>query len=239
MDEKLLQNTLAEATTEQGFPTKTGLPVRREVTLETGETVMVESVVPEVMATVLGSHFVTPGEKYLDNGKNLNGVVQNYNGNVPNHIETRTLPTKLNYFVGEELDLTGMEVIKVEEDGDVSVITDYTVDIAGRPLTLEDTRATVSYQGLEVYFTITVSEPEPELVSIAVTTPPTKVNYQSGDTFDPTGMVVTATYDDETTEEITDYTYEPSSLAIGDSIITISYEGKTTTQAITVIKNAG
>ena len=52
-------------------------------------------------------------------------------------------------------------------------------------------------------------------------------------------MVVTATYDDETTEEITDYTYEPSSLAIGDSIITISYEGKTTTQAITVIKNAG
>lgn len=79
MDSNLLQNNLAEATTELGFPTKVGLPVRREVTLETGETVFVESVVPEVMAQTLKSHFVTPGEKYLDNGNNLNGVVQNYN----------------------------------------------------------------------------------------------------------------------------------------------------------------
>ena len=79
MDGNLLQNNLAEATTEMGFPTKVGLPVRREVTLETGETVFVESVVPEVMAQTLKSHFVTPGEKYLDNGNNLNGVVQNYN----------------------------------------------------------------------------------------------------------------------------------------------------------------
>lgn len=79
MDGNLLQNNLAEATTELGFPTKVGLPVRREVTLETGETVFVESVVPEVMAQTLKSHFVTPGEKYLDNGNNLNGVVQNYN----------------------------------------------------------------------------------------------------------------------------------------------------------------
>lgn len=158
----LKQNNLAEATTELGFATETKTPLTREVTLEDGTVVKVEGVVPEKMATILGSHFVTPGEKYKDNGKNLNGVVQNYNGNIPNHIETRTLPTKLSYVVGEELDLTGMEVVKVEEDGDVEVITDYTVDIAGRPLTLEDTRATVSYQGLEVYFTITVTKQEQE-----------------------------------------------------------------------------
>ena len=40
---------------------------------------MVESVVPEVMAQVLNSHFITPGEKYVDNDNDLNGVVQNYN----------------------------------------------------------------------------------------------------------------------------------------------------------------
>lgn len=33
-----------------------------------------------------------------------------------------------------------------------------------------------------------------KLVSIAVTTPPTKTRYLSGESFDPAGMVVTATY---------------------------------------------
>lgn len=75
----LLQNNLAEATTEQGFPIKTGLPVRREVELEDGTVVTVESVVPEVMAQTLKSHFITPGEKYINEEIELNGVVQNYN----------------------------------------------------------------------------------------------------------------------------------------------------------------
>lgn len=75
----LKQNTLAEATTEQGFPKETGLPLRREVTLEDGTKVLVEGVTPEAMATKLNAHFVTPGEKYVDNGKDLNGVVQEYN----------------------------------------------------------------------------------------------------------------------------------------------------------------
>jgi len=78
-DNKLLQNNLAEATTEQGFPIKTGLPVRREVELEDGTVVTVESVVPEVMAQTLKSHFITPGEKYINEEIELNGVVQNYN----------------------------------------------------------------------------------------------------------------------------------------------------------------
>ena len=78
-DNKLLQNNLAEATTEQGFPIKTGLPVRREVELEDGTVVTVESVIPEVMAQTLKSHFITPGEKYINEEIELNGVVQNYN----------------------------------------------------------------------------------------------------------------------------------------------------------------
>ena len=237
MDEKLLQNTLAEATTEMGFPAKTNTPLQKEVTLEDGTKVTVEGIVPEKMATILGSHFVTPGEKYKDNGKNLNGVVQNYNGNIPNHIETRTLPTKLSYFVGEELDLTGMEVIKVEEDGDVSVITDYTVDIAGRPLTLEDTRATVSYQGLKVYFTITVQEDN--MASIAVTTEPTKTTYAVGDTFDPAGLVVTATFDSGKTVVLdnSELTFNPNTetqLTAENTSVTINYYELSCTQAITV-----
>ena len=48
--------------------------------------------------------------------------------------------------------------------------------------------------------------PTKELTGIEVTTEPTKVAYTEGETFDPTGMVVTGTYSDSTTEEITDYT---------------------------------
>ena len=154
------------------------------------------------------------------------GLAQIYNkaiGNSIDHIETQTLPTKLTYTEGEELDLTGMTVIAVEEDGDSYEVTDYTVDIAGRPLTVEDTRAEVSYMGEHVYFTITV-EAAPTLTSIEVTTEPTKTTYTAGETFDPTGMVVTGHLSNEQTETITDYTYSPSeALTTDDTTVTIWY----------------
>ena len=77
------------------------------------------------------------------------------------------------------------------------------------------------------------------LESIAITTPPTKTTYTEGESFDKAGMVVTATYSDSTTAEVTSYTVSPSgALATTDTSVTISYtEGgvtKTATQAITV-----
>ena len=87
--------------------------------------------------------------------------------------------------------------------------------------------------------TITVNEAK-DLSSIAVTTPPTKTTYEAGELFDPTGMVITATYSDATTQDVTaSCTYSPNvALTADDDKITISYtEGgtnKTTTQAITV-----
>lgn len=77
------------------------------------------------------------------------------------------------------------------------------------------------------------------LSSIAITTAPTKTTYTEGETFDPAGMVVTATYTDETTAVVTGYSFAPSGeLTSSDTSITITYtEGgvsKTATQAITV-----
>lgn len=73
------------------------------------------------------------------------------------------------------------------------------------------------------------------LESIAVTTAPTKTAYTVGETFDSTGMVITATYADSTTAAVTGYTYSPTvALTTEDTTITITYQGKTTTQAITV-----
>lgn len=82
-----------------------------------------------------------------------------------------------------------------------------------------------------------------KLIGIAVTAAPGKIAYKVGETFDPAGMVVTATYSNGATLKCTGYNYEPSTpLAVSDTKVTIQYtEGgvtKTATQAITVTRTA-
>ncbi|MBQ4396722.1 MAG: bacterial Ig-like domain-containing protein [Clostridia bacterium] len=76
------------------------------------------------------------------------------------------------------------------------------------------------------------------LSSIAVQTPPTRLAYQTGETIDTTGLVLTATYNNGTTKEITeDFTCEPAVLEEeGTQTVTVTYRGKTTTFDVTVEK---
>jgi len=79
-----------------------------------------------------------------------------------------------------------------------------------------------------------------KLTGIAVTTPPNTLTYTVGQTFDKTGMVVTATYSDESTKPVTNYKFSPSgALKDSDKTVTISYsEGlatKTTEIAILIV----
>lgn len=80
-----------------------------------------------------------------------------------------------------------------------------------------------------------------ELQSIIVLTPPNKTNYEVGEIFNTGGMVVAANYETTTThtpsqEIISTYTYSPTgALTLSDTEITITYNGKTTTQAISVV----
>ena len=63
-----------------------------------------------------------------------------------------------------------------------------------------------------------------DVVSISVTTPPNKTEYEPGENFDSTGMVVTATYIDGTAKEVTNYTVvNGSSLQEGQTSVIISY----------------
>lgn len=77
------------------------------------------------------------------------------------------------------------------------------------------------------------------LQSIAVTTPPAKTGYTVGESFDKTGMVVTATYSDGSTKAVDGYTLSPSgALTLTDSSVTVTYTEngvkKTAAQGITV-----
>lgn len=100
---------------------------------------------------------------------------------------------------------------------------------------------TGSYKEGEATATITVN-PALTLSSIAVTTAPTKTTYSEGETFNPTGMVVTATYNDKSTENVTSLcSFSPATaLTTSNTEITISYtEGgvtKTASCNITVVE---
>ena len=76
--------------------------------------------------------------------------------------------------------------------------------------------------------------------SLSITTAPKKTAYNVGETFDPTGMVLQATLNNDTTKSITDTNdlkISPSTtLTASDTSVTITYATKTVTQAISVIK---
>ena len=60
---------------------------------------------------------------------------------------------------------------------------------------------------------------------IAVTTQPGKKTYYIGEAFDPAGMVVTATFADDTTENVTgDCTFSPATIAKDTTAITVNYQ---------------
>lgn len=76
-----------------------------------------------------------------------------------------------------------------------------------------------------------------DLTGLEITKAPTKTEYVHGDAFDPTGMVVKATYDDDSVDEaFTGYTVEKSVVKHGDTAVTLKSGALTATQSITVGK---
>ena len=99
---------------------------------------------------------------------------------------------------------------------------------------------TVSYTegGVTKTATYTVNVKVDEIDSIAIKTQPTNLTYNSGDSFDDTGMTLTATYESGATDTITSgWTVNKTTLSYSDNgaTVTVTYSGKTcTTNALTV-----
>lgn len=65
---------------------------------------------------------------------------------------------------------------------------------------------------------------EKVLKSIAISGEATKTTYKEGEAFDPTGLVVTATYEDESTEVVTsrvEWTFNPETLILGTTSVEV------------------
>ena len=142
-------------------------------------------------------------------------------------IEITSLPTKLSYVIGDELDSTGLVVNANYDEGTSMIITDYI--LSGFDSTTAGTKTiTVAYQGFTVTFEVTVTEADKHLVGVSVTAMPTKTQYLIGEEFDSTGLVVSATYSDGTTEVTADYTLSNfDSTTAGSKTVTVTYQGLT------------
>ena len=92
---------------------------------------------------------------------------------------------------------------------------------------------TVNFEEIFGDYTLTVSAVE--LVSIAVTADPNKTDYEYGDSFDNTGMEVTAYYNDGNSATVTDYVVGADIIKIiGEVTITVEYGGMSAVTTINV-----
>ena len=78
--------------------------------------------------------------------------------------------------------------------------------------------------------------PSKTLTKIEVTKQPTKMTYWKGDSFDSTGMEVTATYSDGSTRVLaaSEYSISPSVMSKDTTKVTVSYGGKSCDVTVTV-----
>lgn len=128
---------------------------------------------------------------------------------------------------------------KYEEDPNIEVGA--TVIGCGTLLLYKDNKAQEDiYEFAAGNYLVDYKAPvEKVLKSIAISGEATKTTYFEGETFDPTGLVVTATYEDESTEVVTSrvkWTFNPETLILGTTEVnvTATYGEKTASKTVAV-----
>lgn len=143
-------------------------------------------------------------------------------------------PTKLNYLAGELFDDTGL-VVKVNcLDGYEKQISDYMISgFDTNKVGIQD--ITVSYQNFTSSFQVTV---ESNLAGLEITNPPEKLVYKQGETFETTGMVISAVSKTGEKTVVTDYEIVGfDSSVLGTYNIQILYQGQMVELSVQIIQN--
>ena len=162
----------------------------------------------------------------------------------PSHETTKTLssieiasePSKLTYYVNEEFSYDGLKVNAIYSDSSkediTSKITLVTVDTSSQG----EKEITLSYEGKEASFTVTVIKEQAILQSLEIENEPTKVVYEVGDAFSSAGLKVNAVYSDGSKVDVTSEVRisNVSLSSAGQKTVTVSYSGKNITFTITV-----
>ena len=148
----------------------------------------------------------------------------------------KTLPNKVKYLYGQKLDLTGGTIEITKESGETEIISITSSMVTGYNSNKLGTQTlTVTYDGLSQTFPVTVEDYE--LNSLFIT-PPTKRNYEYGESLDLTGGKVTTKMASGAIKESTNMTASMISgfdnTKVGSQKITVTYDGKSNSFTISV-----
>ena len=169
---------------------------------------------------------------------NYGGKTATFTVNVQNvtlsGIAIASNPTKTSYYVGDTLDTTGLKLTATYNNGTTQTITSGFTCTPTALSTAGAQTVTVNYGGKTATFTVNVQDVT--LSGIAIASNPTKTSYFVGDTLDTTGLKLTATYSNGTTQTITGgFTCTPTALSTaGVQTVTVNYGGKTATFTVSV-----
>lgn len=153
-------------------------------------------------------------------------------------ISISKLPTKIEYFPGEALDLAGLQIQAQYSDQTTQNFDGNFATVSGfNPSLWGDQVLTVTYDGMTTQFKVRVLP----LRSLKVETSPTKTIYSQGESLDLTGLKVIGTYegDKKREEQITMSMISnfDSSLHNTDQNVMITINGITTTFKVTILKS--
>ena len=141
------------------------------------------------------------------------------------HITIESTPNRLEYLEGDAVLETDGLAIRAYYDNDTNEVITGNYVVTGYDSAPGTKTITVTYGGKTATFTVEVIAKS--VVSIEITKLPNNLTYLEDDAFDPTGLVVTAYYNNNTSGEVTDYTISGYTSTVGTKTITVSYEGKT------------
>ena len=160
-------------------------------------------------------------------------------------LETITVDStnmKTEYFVGETIDTTGLVVKAVYNNGSETALAFADVDFGTVDMTTAGTKnMVVTYQ--QKTATVEINVVAIELVEIEAISSAMKTVYNIGETFDTTGLVVNKVFNNGTREQIAlsdaNLVISPvDTTTAGEKVVTITYQGKTTTIEITVSEDS-
>ena len=147
-------------------------------------------------------------------------------------------PDKTVYDINEPLETDGVEVQALYSDSSVETVGISQLLLSGFDSSAAQTNqaVTVSFGGKSDTFTVDIV---PSLISIAITSMPSKLVYDIGETINITGLVVTGVYSDFSTAPLPvtagDIAGFDTSAAYEGQVLIISYGGQTTFYAIDVV----
>ncbi|MCQ2587550.1 MAG: leucine-rich repeat protein [Treponema sp.] len=155
---------------------------------------------------------------------------------VLSYIEITNQAFKTEYFVGEELDTTGLEITAYYSDGSSEIVEDWTVEGFDSSAASSSKRITVVFEGKRTSYYVKIIAIK--ILRIEITNPATKTEYCIKEKLDTSGLEVSAIMNDGTKKVITGYTTYFSSSVISDDVkVSIYYSGYSINYSVKVKKH--